>query len=89
MVSVETIGYNQDGKVVCIFRRKVMVPKDSYLAERGGAQPARPTPMPARNWASRDRLVSRGNESASKSSERRYLIVLSGGFWSLWASSPM
>ena len=32
VVYVETIGYNQDGKVVCIFRRKVMVPKDSYLA---------------------------------------------------------
>ena len=31
VVHVETIGYNQDGKVVCIFRRKVMVPKDSYL----------------------------------------------------------
>ena len=27
VVHVETIGYNQDGKVVCIFRRKVMVPK--------------------------------------------------------------
>ena len=31
VVHVETIGYNQDGKVVCIFRRKVMVPKNSYL----------------------------------------------------------
>ena len=28
VVHVETIGYNQDGKVVCIFRRKVMVPKN-------------------------------------------------------------
>src|SRR3954454_12453115 len=27
IVEVETIGYNQDGKIVCIFRRKVMVPK--------------------------------------------------------------
>jgi acyl dehydratase len=46
VVSVETTGYNQDGVVVCIFRRKVMVPKASYLASRGGDQPARPTPQP-------------------------------------------
>jgi len=31
---------------VCIFRRKVMVPKRSYLDERGGEQPGRPTPEP-------------------------------------------
>ena len=43
VVHVETIGYNQDGTVVCIFRRKVMVPKENYLAERGGEQPGRPT----------------------------------------------
>ena len=44
VVHVETIGYNQDGKVVCIFRRKVMVPKDSYLerARRRAARPAGP-----------------------------------------------
>ena len=42
----ETIGYNQDGTVVCVFRRKVMVPKDNYLAARGGDQPGRPTPKP-------------------------------------------
>ncbi len=35
VVHVETIGYNQDGKVVCIFRRKVMVPKDNYLEAQG------------------------------------------------------
>src|SRR3954462_5841978 len=46
VVHLETIGYNQDGKVVCIFRRKVMVPKDSYLQARGGEQPARPGPGP-------------------------------------------
>jgi hypothetical protein len=28
----------------------VMVPKDSYLVERGGEQPGRPTPQPDRNW---------------------------------------
>jgi acyl dehydratase len=40
IVHVETIGYKQDGTVVCIFRRKVMVPKRSYGAARGGDQPA-------------------------------------------------
>ena len=50
VVHVETIGYNQDGKVVCIFRRKVMVPKNSYLDERGGEQPGRPVPQPDKNW---------------------------------------
>jgi len=46
VVHVETTGYKQDGTVVCIFRRKVMVPKQSYLDERGGEQPGRPTPQP-------------------------------------------
>ena len=50
VVHVETVGYNQDGKVVCIFRRKVMVPKESYLAARGGEQPGRPVPQPDKNW---------------------------------------
>jgi acyl dehydratase len=44
IVHVETTGYKQDGTVVCVFRRKVMVPKRSYLAARGGEQPARPDP---------------------------------------------
>ena len=48
VVQVETIGYNQDGVVVCIFRRKVMVPKESYGAARGGEQPGRPTPQGSR-----------------------------------------
>ena len=39
VVHVETIGYNQDGKVVCIFRRKVMVPKDSYLTPGAASSP--------------------------------------------------
>jgi acyl dehydratase len=42
IVSVETRGYNQDGTLVCIFRRKVMVPKSSYGDSRGGEQPGRP-----------------------------------------------
>jgi len=46
VVHVETRGYNQDGTMVCIFRRKVMVPKDSYLQARGGEQPGRPTTEP-------------------------------------------
>jgi acyl dehydratase len=49
VVHVETKGYKQDGTLVCIFRRKVMVPKDSYLQARGGDQPGRPTlvePLP-------------------------------------------
>jgi acyl dehydratase len=42
VVYVETKGYKQDGTLVCIFKRKVMVPKQSYLDARGGEQPARP-----------------------------------------------
>jgi hypothetical protein len=43
VVHVETRGHNQDGTLVCVFRRKVMVPKQSYLDARGGDQPGRPT----------------------------------------------
>jgi acyl dehydratase len=46
VVQVETIGYTQDGTVVCVFRRRVLVPKQSYLDARGGDQPGRPTPGP-------------------------------------------
>jgi acyl dehydratase len=46
VVHVETIGYKQDGTVVCTFRRKVMVPKRSYGETRGGEQPGRPEPKP-------------------------------------------
>ncbi len=53
VVHVETIGYNQDGRVVCVFRRTVMVPKQSYLAARGGEQPGRPVPTPDKNWPGR------------------------------------
>ena len=44
MVEVETRGYKQDGTLVCVFRRKVMVPTETYVKERGGEQPARPDP---------------------------------------------
>jgi acyl dehydratase len=46
VVLVETRGYTQAGKVVCVFRRKVLVPKGAYLQARGGDQPGRPTPLP-------------------------------------------
>ncbi len=44
VVHVETIGYEPDGTVVCIFRRKVMVPERSHGESRGGEQPGRPEP---------------------------------------------
>jgi len=53
VVQVETVGYNQDGKVVCIFRRKVLVPKQSYLDALGGEQPGRPVPRPDESWPDR------------------------------------
>ena len=40
VVYVETRGYKQDGTVVCVFRRKVLVPKASASSE----QPGRPRP---------------------------------------------
>jgi acyl dehydratase len=42
IVYVETKGYKQDGTLVCVFRRKVMVPTETYVKERGGEQPGRP-----------------------------------------------
>jgi acyl dehydratase len=47
IVTVETRGHNQDGTLVCIYRRKVMVPKRAYGEARGGEQPGRPEPAPA------------------------------------------
>ncbi|MBP2705788.1 MaoC family dehydratase [Microbispora sp. RL4-1S] len=43
VVHVETVGYNQDGTVVCVFRRTVMVPTRKYADERG-EHPGRPQP---------------------------------------------
>ena len=45
VVQVQTQGYTQDGLVVCVFRRSVMVPKQSYLDAHGGDHPARPVPL--------------------------------------------
>ena len=45
------MSYKQDGTIVCIFRRKVMVPKDSYLEARGGEQPGRPVPAAGQELA--------------------------------------
>ncbi len=41
VVRVRTIAYNQDGKIVCEFVRRVMIPTREAL---GGDQPARPEP---------------------------------------------
>src|SRR3954447_12928612 len=45
IVQVETRGYTQEGTVVCVFRRRVMVPTQAYLDAAGGEQPGRPTPV--------------------------------------------
>jgi acyl dehydratase len=42
IVRVETIGYNQDGTIVCEFTRKVMVPTREHA---GDPQPGRPEPQ--------------------------------------------
>ena len=42
VVTVETIGYKQDGTVVCEFRRKVLVPTRESA---GKEQPGRPEPQ--------------------------------------------
>jgi acyl dehydratase len=41
VVTVETIGYNQDGTVACEFRRKVLVPRRDNGHDE---HPGRPTP---------------------------------------------
>jgi acyl dehydratase len=43
VVAVETRGYNQDGTMVCVFRRKVMVPKRDHVASTDGRDPERPS----------------------------------------------
>ncbi len=42
VVTVETLGYKQDGTLVCTFRRRVMVPKKAYATDDG--QPSFPEP---------------------------------------------
>ena len=42
VVKVRTIGYKQDGTVVCEFVRKVLVPKSEHA---GNEQPGRPEPQ--------------------------------------------
>ncbi len=44
VVTVETVGYKQDGTIVCEFRRKVLVPKRLGGFEE---QPGRPVPKRA------------------------------------------
>lgn len=36
VVTVETMGFNQDGVVVCTFRRKVLVAKREFITEMAG-----------------------------------------------------
>src|SRR5256886_14818753 len=43
VVTVETRGYKQDGTLVCVFRRRVMVPKKAYA---GPELPSFPSPKP-------------------------------------------
>jgi acyl dehydratase len=52
VVAVETRGYKQDGTLVCVFRRRVMVPKREHAvaAAPAGTDPERasfPEPKPA------------------------------------------
>ena len=56
VVSVETRGYNQDGTMVCVFRRKVMVPKQEYAVRAAppGTDPDRPS-FPAHEPPGSDR----------------------------------
>ena len=44
VVTVETRGYKQDGTLVCVFRRRVMVPTRAHA---GPELPSFPTPKPA------------------------------------------
>jgi len=44
VVAVETRGYNQHGTIVCIFRRKVLVPRRPAGDALSVEQPGRPVP---------------------------------------------
>jgi acyl dehydratase len=44
VVTVETRGYKQDGTLICVFRRRVMVPKREFA---GPEHPSFPTPKPS------------------------------------------
>ena len=78
VVHVETIGYKQDGTIVCIFRRKVMVPNKQYIDARGGEQPGRPD-------AGSSRGVTDGAHDGIASHSRRH--ATSPGTMSSTASS--
>ncbi|MFB9237172.1 MaoC family dehydratase [Plantactinospora siamensis] len=45
VVSVQTRGFNQDGTLVCVFKRRVMVPKREYVMANtpDGVDPDRPS----------------------------------------------
>ena len=69
VVHVETIGYNQDGKVVCIFRRKVMVPKTATSSAAAANSPAGPCP-----WR-----TGTGRAPTPRRRSRRQRMTPSGG----------
>ena len=51
IVQVETRGYNQDGTLVCVFRRKVMVPTRPISKSAAANSPAAPKlPAKERPW---------------------------------------
>src|ERR1039458_5624240 len=43
-MSVPDVSGKAIANLLCIFRRKVMVPTETYIKERGGEQPGRPEP---------------------------------------------
>ena len=47
VVTVETRGYKQDGTLVCVFRRRVMVPKKEYAGPELPSFPEPKEPRPA------------------------------------------
>ena len=44
VVTVETKGFNQDGATVCVFRRRVLVPKNEFAGTEGAELASFPTP---------------------------------------------
>ena len=62
VVHVETIGYNQEGKVVCIFRRKAMDGAQAELLHRAWWRAARPSNPVPDTRARHDHLTPKGRQ---------------------------
>ena len=78
VVSVETRGYTQDGEVVCIFRRKVLVPKQSYGEARGGdSEAAQRREISERS--SDESIDFGGSRRQGRAMKKRYEAFLDGG----------